>query len=327
MRRTSLLLLAFLLGTPGYTADRKALRQIEDSLVSLSQQILSAPADSERLDANESFTGLLYEVLGWEESYNYGFDSLMLISKLWAPDRSFRIFTWYVPLTNGTYEYTGLVHVKGSDKNYRFLLNDESERMKDPSKVSGDHKEWYGAVYTEVILTKHKGRKYYTMLGWDGANSLSNRKVVEVMTLKGGIRPYFGHNIFKAGQTNQRRQIFEYSGKSTMLLRYEEQYLTYAKKQLFKKALFRKENSPQNPKVKKVAELMIVFDRLVPMHSSLEGRYEFYVPSSNIIDAFIWRDGKWTLAKDIDARNPEKKSGRKVKVRPPSDGIIPPQQP
>ena len=68
---------------------------------------------------------------------------------------------------------------------------------------------------------------------------------------------------------------------------------------------------------------MIVFDRLVPLHPSLEDMYEFYVPSTNVIDGFLFRNGKWHYAKDVDARNP-KDPLDKIPDRP-VDGLIPPE--
>ena len=48
---------------------------------------------------------------------------------------------------------------------------------------------------------------------------------------------------------------------------------------------------------------MILFDRLVPLNTSLEGQKQFYVPETNVFDAFIFEKGKWLFIEDIDARN------------------------
>ena len=56
---------------------------------------------------------------------------------------------------------------------------------------------------------------------------------------------------------------------------------------------------------------MIVFDRLTPMDPKLEGQYEFYVPETNIFDGFVFYNGKWVFIKEVDARNPDKKSNKK----------------
>lgn len=48
---------------------------------------------------------------------------------------------------------------------------------------------------------------------------------------------------------------------------------------------------------------MILFDRLVPLSTSLEGQKQFYVPETNIFDAFIFENGRWVFMEDIDARN------------------------
>jgi len=67
---------------------------------------------------------------------------------------------------------------------------------------------------------------------------------------------------------------------------------------------------------------MIIFDRLSPIDprtskysANLEGQFQFYVPESNIYDAFIFENGRWNFVKDVDARNP--KPEKKKKLAPP----------
>lgn len=60
----------------------------------------------------------------------------------------------------------------------------------------------------------------------------------------------------------------------------------------------------KNPyRMAKKKEEMIIFDRLVPMDTILEGQYQFYVPEGNIVDALRFSGGKWRYTDDIDARN------------------------
>ena len=56
---------------------------------------------------------------------------------------------------------------------------------------------------------------------------------------------------------------------------------------------------------------MIIFDRLIPLAQNLEGVYCYYVPATNIFDAYYFEKGKWKFVKDVDARNPPKKVKRK----------------
>jgi len=304
--------------------DKSPFGPIEDSLISLSNQILTAASDEAKDEANEEFSNLLFEVLGWKEAFHYPFVSLTMISKVWSPDHSFRIFTWYVPYSDGTFEYGGIIHVKGRHRFYRFMLNDVSATMKDPLRETGSHNHWYGAVYSDIIHTKHRGRDYYTLLGWDGNNAFTNKKVIEVLTLKGDIKPSFGNSLFKSESSKTKRILFEYSEQATMLLKYDEQLLTYTKRRILRVPFISRNRGGSAVKSKKVSEKMIVFDRLVPLHTSLEGHYEYYVPATNIIDALIWRDGKWYLARDIDARNPETTiERRRNKPTPPKDGLFP----
>ena len=58
---------------------------------------------------------------------------------------------------------------------------------------------------------------------------------------------------------------------------------------------------------------MIVFDRLEPPDIKLTGLYEFYVPTTDFFDAYIFKNNKWHFVKDVDARNP-KKSDDNIKI-------------
>lgn len=106
------------------------------------------------------------------------------------------------------------------------------------------------------------------------------------------------------GKEKFKRIIFEYSAKAVMNLKYDNQ--EYQEKVRYKK--------PKNGKrfeMRNVKSPMIVFDRLVPLSPSLEGQKQFYVPETNIYDAFIYENGRWDFIEDVDARNPSKPSKNK----------------
>jgi len=87
-----------------------------------------------------------------------------------------------------------------------------------------------------------------------------------------------------------------------MLLRYDEQMIVTGKKWNASKHEF-EIYTEKHP--------MITANRLVPMDPQMEGQYEYYIPASDIIDGFIYKEGCWTPVRDIDARNPGKKGSEK----------------
>ena len=58
--------------------------------------IVNAPEAGQRFRADSFFIRMLVRSLKIPNSFYFPFDSLQTISKLYAPDSSFRIFTWQV---------------------------------------------------------------------------------------------------------------------------------------------------------------------------------------------------------------------------------------
>jgi hypothetical protein len=276
---------------------KEVFREAEDSLKVIAPVILRGSDDFVKYHANEQFTSLLEEALLKDKSFNYPFDSLITIARLVSPDNKFRIFNWHLPKKDGTYEYFAFIQAYNNQlKKYDlFKLVDVSDSMQNPEFKSLDYLHWYGAHYYKIIQTKYGGRQYYTLLGWDGNNKESCRKIIEVLSFNSRNKPVFGANFFKLDKNEKkgkRRIIFEYSASSSMSLKYEKQFTAKGKEK------------------KKV----IVFDRLTPQDPQLKGLYQFYVPETNTFDAFIFQNGKWVFMKDIDARNNTSKKVHKKQM-------------
>lgn len=301
----------------GLQAQEKELRQAEDSLKKFIHYVHFGTTDQEKFAFNELFIVELEKTLKDEHSFNYPFDSLKNIARIYAPDESFRLFNWNLPLENGTHEFFCLIQVKASsDNDYRvFKLTDKSAEVESPETMILTAERWYGALYYKIILSKYKDKKYYTLLGWDGNNLLSTKKLIDVLSFKSNGKPQFGAAIFKKYKEKEKpvRIIFEYSSRSIMALRYEKQYVHVIIQSKDKK----------NKKDKIKIEPMILFDHLTPLDSRLNvgnpdliGQYQFYVPETNVLDGFILKEGRWYFTKDIDARNPKPPKRKKAKIKP-----------
>jgi hypothetical protein len=254
----------------------------EDSLKRLARQIIMPEHDFERLALNLEFKNYFEKVLHMEGSLHYPFDSLTTISRITAPNGNFRIISWYVPLSNNQFEYFGFFQAEKSGNQYEiYPLTDRASIIEEPLYETLNHEKWYGAYYTDLIHKRYRRKDYYLLLGWRADNGLTRKRIIEPLRILGKGRPSFGRPIFRYLENRHRRIIFEYSARATMSIRYESQPLDLGKR----------------------AKDMIVFDRLAPTQSFLEGKYQFYVPETNIFDAFVFDAGKWEFIEEIDARN------------------------
>ncbi len=315
-----LLLLALVMAAPWLSAQNKEFRLAEDSLKSLLYNVHRGENDQVKYESNQKLLKYFASVLEDERSFKYPFDSLTHMARLTSPDESFRILNWNLPLENGTHEYFGFIQVRGNkDFPYRvYSLSDHSHEIESPEFMVLPHDRWYGALYYKVIHSRIKDKDYYTLLAWDGNNLLSTKKLIDVLSFKSNGKPQFGASIFRKYKDKDKnvRIIFEYSARTTMVLRYESQYLHVITQSKDKK----------NRKVKTRLETMILFDNLVPMdhrlsdnHPDLTGQYQFYVPETNVLNGFILKEGRWYFTKDVDARNPPPPK-KKKRPAPPKSG-------
>lgn len=315
MNKKILFLLSLIISNICFAQNTEYFSKAEDSLRYYSEKVINSDNDAGKVLNNRLFTKLFVKVLNQENAFSYPFDSLKKVSRLTSPDNTFKIFTWGYKKDDGTYSYGGIIRHKETDGKLVVLLKDKSENIDNPEIQSLNQDNWYGAIYYQIILTKHEGRKYYTLLGWDGNNFLTQKKLIEVLWFRSNDRVAFGANIFKRYKEKTQRVVFEFSSRCTMQLHYEKQMVRVVKRSKDKKST--------SEKVKK--SNMIVFDRLSPIDTrtsstmaDLTGQYQFYAPETNIVDAFVFDNGKWVLFKDVDARNPEvpkKKKSKKDKIK------------
>lgn len=293
--------MALLISTSNsYSQDREIFGEYEDSLKILGQIMKTGANDRIKFEASARFADLLEDALSIKNSFNYPFDSVNTIARLISPDKRFRIFNWVIAKENGSFDYNCFLQSFNDKKNkYElFKLNDKSSDIIIPENQTLDPENWYGALYYKIIPVKNEDITYYTLLGWNGNNGISFKKMIDVLTFRSGNRPFFGAAIFRKGKEKPKRIIFEYSAKAIMTLKYENQQYQIKKR-------LKKPQKGKRFEVENIKTEMILFDRLVPLNQSLENQKQFYVPETNIFDAFIFDKGKWNFIEDIDARNPK----------------------
>lgn len=202
----------------GQSMERGEIHTLQDSLATLGYIMYNEPSEPERLQANFTFVKTLVSALKTPHSYDFSFDSLDMVSILQAPDDTFRVFSWHLPLNDGSYLYYGAVQLKTDDGSlHMFPLLDKTYQIAHPELTVVSANNWYGAQYYRVVLIDGG----YLLLGWKGHTPTVTQKVVEVLRLEeDGIR--LGSPIFEGEETSgYTRLIYRYSRQASMFMDYD----------------------------------------------------------------------------------------------------------
>lgn len=271
--RTAFILLVIVFAAIAVQAQRitasvkKDLVKREDSLKEFSFKMINAPEPPERFRADSNFVRGLVRSLKQENSFYYPFDSLRTISILYAPDSSFRIFTWQLKKDEYVYLQKGAIQMNtpGGDLKL-FPLFDYSMFTAKPVDSVRTKDNWIGSIYYRIVMKEHRGKKYFTLLGFDDFAVSSNKKWMEVLSFNDRQEPVFGGPVisFKEDTTKkpvQARFSIEYKKEANTLFNYD-------------------------PDLD-----MIVFDHLISETEEPEKK-NTYIPDGSY-EGFKWKDGQW----------------------------------
>ncbi len=113
--------------------ESKQLEKQQDSLKIYAYDIVNAEEPSQRFRADSFFIRMLVRSLKFPNSFYFPFDSLQTISKLYAPDSSFRIFTWQIKKDAYVFLQRGAIQMRTADGSLKlFPLHDVSMFSKKP---------------------------------------------------------------------------------------------------------------------------------------------------------------------------------------------------
>ena len=256
----------------------------ESRLQTLANKILTASSDSLKDEANKLLIEDIEEVLLLRGSFHYTFNNIDKLSVLTSPDKKFKIFNWVVPKGNGDFEYYAYLqfYKKRKKELYFFKLNDISSFIDDEQYKMFTDGDWYGALYSNIVHTKFEKQNYYTLLGWDGNNSSTTKRIIDILYFDENEEPVFGAPIIKMNDGTRHRMILEYSKNTSTSMGYDED------------------------------KEYIVFDHLEPLEGAQKGMYEFYVPSLSY-DGLTFKNGKWRFVEDLPAMNDKSQDGKQAK--------------
>lgn len=254
--------------------EARSLDSLESHMARIMHLINEAPSDVERSIASTEMSDLLIEAFKNTDAFEYSFDQVFRVVSITSPDGAFRLFNWSQENVAGTsYQYFGFLLFPNKGK-YVELKDVEALGHDDVLKKYTDE-NWYGALYYEIFPVKANKETYYTIMGWDGNNQLSSKKVLDVMSIDKKRNVTFGLPIYQFEDTWVSRRIFEYAKEVSMTLRYLS------------------------------AKDAIVFDALEPSRGGLEGQYAFYGPSLSHNAYQLSKEGNWVLIENFNMARPK----------------------
>jgi len=249
----------------------------QSALLNLEREVFTAGDNEIRFSKNAEFVKALVTALKRPRSFTLGFDSLHSISHVYSPDKTFRVFSWFVPTDEGTYRYFGAIQMQTADGTLKlFPLVDGTENLKDINAVT-DNKNWLGSRYYEIVPVMNAGKPvFYALLGWKGNNAKTSKKVIEILSFEQG-QPVFGKPVIEGSKNGalKNRMVYEYNKLNSMTLTWDK------------------------------GTGMIVLDHLAPINPDMVGNFEYYA-SDLSFDAYKPVGGKLKLVENVELKNDPK---------------------
>src|SRR4051812_23639538 len=178
-------------------ANLESLRKDEDSLKNYSREMIMDKTATQRFGADSVFIRMLVRTLKTPNSFFYPFDSVETVSRIYAPDSSFRIFSWQWSRDDDYYRQRGAIQMKTADGSLQlYPLIDMSEFTRTPQDSVRSSRNWIGAIYYGIVMKTFNNKNYYTLLGYDDNNRRSTKKWIEVLTFDPTGKPIFGGPYF-----------------------------------------------------------------------------------------------------------------------------------
>jgi hypothetical protein len=248
-------------------ADKKNLFAKEDSLSQMARFMILDTVAAGRLLAYKDFVPTFIRALKVKNSFYHPFDSVLGISKLYAPDSSFKIFTWYMMIDDYSGFQRGFIQMKTANGSLKgFFLFDNSDYAENPNELVCKDSTWIGAVYYNIIKNEYKGKKYYTLFGIDRNTARADKKWIDVLSFNEKKEPVFGGPFFSFEEDSLKKPE-----QSRFSIEFKKEIRTYVN---------------YEPDLE-----MILVDHLISETDEPESPWTF-VPDGDY-EGFKWQNGKW----------------------------------
>ena len=242
----------------------------ESSLARLGEAYLAPENSGKRDSLAEVFADSLWSFIALEENYGKTLSSVRNLSVQLPNDQSFALYTWAVPKERGGFHFHGFIWNPKWKGAKRLVLEDYGTPEDTPYRwLKGG--EWVGSICFDIITTRHKGEKVYTLLTFRPGLSYHTKYVDAISLGSRRERMHFGARIFNIRSNGDERYAkrpyrlqFRYNSQLSTAVRWDKKHRG------------------------------IICDHLAPSKPELVGRWFAYGPDFSY-DRLYWSQGKWQM--------------------------------
>jgi len=275
MRRILIILIIITSVSTGIVRGQQVLNDTPLVLGKLYERLVNNPADSIRLQINDSIRFIIDSYVTSDTVFKHRFNNLRYLGQIISPDSSIKIITWNLILRSSQNMYFCYFIRKPEfgekNKIYRLTTSYKEDPIRTDTTIN--EKDWYGALYYDIRPYLTDGKRCWILLGIDYGNPEISRKIIDVLNITPDDSILFGRKWFESEGKLKYRDVFEYASNGTMSLRFK-------------------------------SDSSVVFDHLVPFSASQKNDRKFYGPDYSY-DAYNFMKGLWRMIINVDARNKE----------------------
>ena len=276
MKRLMVGILLLVSVSTGFIKSQVSNDDIPATLEKLFVRLHSASEDSLRLRINDSIKLSVESLASSDKMVRHNYSNLKYLGQIASSDSLVKIITWNLVLTNepGRYFCYFIKRSSRGNANKIYFLTHAYDDNPIRTDTVYTESDWYGALYYDIKPYNSEKRQSWVLLGINYSNPLMTRKIIDVLSFTSEGKLLFGRKWFDSGKSVNYRHVLEYSSKAVISLK------------------FRSGNS-------------IVFDHLVPLAPDRNDDRLYYGPDYSY-DAYLFKNGIWSLSVNIDARNSRK---------------------
>jgi hypothetical protein len=208
--------------------DRDSMQLAEQDLLALSYVMHTDSSDERRFTACKELIRGLVASLNRPHSFEYTFPNLEGVSIQYAPDSSFRIFTWELHVNRDEYRHYGALQRNTEKLTLTPLIDRGFNLRENPENAILSADNWLGyVIYRMVPGGTFNGQPYYLLFGFDRFGTWRRQKILDVLTFDAAGKPQFGLPVFETyterGQPlpDRSRIILEYGAEGQVAMQYE----------------------------------------------------------------------------------------------------------
>ena len=204
----------------------------ELSLKTLYGKLYKASSDSIRSILNDSICQQFNITLKNDSSFEYAFDSLPYLGKVYSTDRKLRIYSWNYISDNGNYRFFSYFQFA----NHKLIQLSQDQPVYIPEEDgSVEAKKWYGALYYNAVPISYQNEIHYILLGWSHFTDNLNFKVMDVLSVN-DTTPTFGLPLFSNNEKVTYRVTLPYSSDHSLSLQYDSKRKLFIFNHLYEEA-------------------------------------------------------------------------------------------